>query len=214
MRALIWLALIGAGVLAAPSLRADDKAQLAAVQACRQEPAPLLRLDCYDNALANNEIPVIPQPALAGAAWQRAMTQERQRDDHSTTFLVTDSGGDNPLVVLTTPAIGVPPPRPVLMFSCVDNITRLQVALMTPVRESDGTVLLATERSSVNVGWFVRENGFLLESSRGLAGIEEIRQLFGAQRLTLTPPGASTRLTFNITGLAQEIEPLRNACHW
>lgn len=214
MRALIWLALCGVGLLTATASRADDKTQLAAALACRQEPAPLLRLDCYDKALSAPGGMIIPQPALAGVAWQRAMTQEHKRDDHSTTFLVMASGGDNPQVVLTTPAIGVPPPRPVLMFSCVDNITRLQVALTTPLREGDGAVTLSTERQRANVNWFVRENGFLLESSRGLLGIDEIKQLFGAQSLTLTAPGGNARLVFNITGLAQEIDPLREACHW
>ncbi|MCP6025837.1 type VI secretion system-associated protein TagO, partial [Klebsiella pneumoniae] len=33
--------------------------------------------------------------------------------------------GERPTVVITTPAIGHVPPRPVLMFSCVDNITRM-----------------------------------------------------------------------------------------
>ncbi|WP_058910616.1 type VI secretion system-associated protein VasI [Entomohabitans teleogrylli] len=214
MRTRVLLALSGVGLLMAAPLWADDNAQLAAVQACRSEPAPLLRLDCYDKALAAPTGATPAAPAQAGVAWQRAMAQEAQRDDRETAFLVTHSGGDNPQVVLTTPAIGVAPPRPVLMFSCVDNITRLQVALTMPVRERDGAVSLATENRRISVGWFVRENGFLLESSRGLAGIEEIKQLFGAQRLTLSLPGDASRLVFNISGLAQEIDPLRTACHW
>lgn len=214
MKKLLWLMLGAMGWLAAGSLRAEENAMLAAALACRQEPAPLLRLDCYDRALAQNGVVAVPSPAQAGPAWRRAMNQERGRNDHSLAFLISDRGGDNPLVVLTTPAIGIPPPRPVLMFSCIDNITRLQVALSAPVQEGDGRVLLATEKNSLSLRWFVRENGFLLESSRGLAGIQQIRQLFGAQRLTLTPQNGATSLTFNITGLAQEIEPLRKACHW
>lgn len=214
MKKLLWLMLSGIGLLAANSLQAEENRALMAARACRQESSPLLRLDCYDQALAENGSAIIPQSVQTGPAWQRAMDQERRREDHSTTFLLGNSGGENPLVVLTTPAIGVPPPRPVLMFSCIDNITRLQVALTAPVAASNGDVALATEKTSVGMRWFVRENGYLLESSRGLAGIQEIRQLFGAQRLTLTPKEAKTRLTFNISGLAQEIEPLRKACHW
>ncbi len=45
-------------------------------------------------------------------------------------------------MVITTLAIGHVPPRPVLMFSCVDNITRMQVALMHPLDVHDIAVTL------------------------------------------------------------------------
>lgn len=205
---LVCIALSGALV---NSAEADT---LSAALACRQESAPLLRLDCYDRALSADKQTLSPLPTQLGIAWQRAMMQEQKRDDHSTAFMVSNTEGDNPQVVLTTPAIGMPPPRPVLVFSCVDNITRLQIALTAPLKEGDGAALLTTERTRFSLGWFVRENGYLLEASRGLAGIDEIQKLFGAQTLTLTLQGSSMRLVFNISDLAQAIEPLKNACHW
>ncbi len=56
----------------------------------------------------------------------------------------------------------------------------------------------------------------LLESSRGLSGIDEIKQLFGAKTLTVDTgaDNAAGKLTFNIDGLARAIAPLRDACHW
>ncbi|STM20743.1 type VI secretion-associated protein [Escherichia coli] len=62
----------------------------------------------------------------------------------------------------------------------------------------------------------MRENGTLLESSRGLSGIDEIKQLFGAKRWTVDTgaDNAAGKLTFNIDGLARAIAPLRDACHW
>ena len=118
-------------------------------------------------------------------------------------------------MIITTPAIGSLPPRPVLMLSCVDNITRMQVALASPRQESDIPVTLKTEEGVFRSRWFVRENGFLLEASRGLSGIDEIKQLFGAETLTLeTGNGGAGQLTFNIDGLAQTLAPLREACHW
>uniref|UniRef100_UPI0015ECAF2D type VI secretion system-associated protein TagO n=1 Tax=Citrobacter freundii TaxID=546 RepID=UPI0015ECAF2D len=64
--------------------------------------------------------------------------------------------------------IGSLPPRPVLMFSCVDNITRMQVALSASRQEHDIPVTLKTESGQFRSRWFVRENGYLLEASRGL----------------------------------------------
>ncbi|EKI0251993.1 type VI secretion system-associated protein TagO [Enterobacter asburiae] len=198
----------------------DAQAMVTAMLACRKEPAALERLDCYDRILAP-----VPAQGFAGAlvkarydgeSWTRALAQERQRTDNSTELLITRSEGGHPTVIITTPAIGSLPPRPVLMFSCVDNITRMQVALASPRRENDIPVKLVTDRSQFRSRWFVRENGSLLEASRGLLGIDEIKQLFGAKTLTLDTgtDSAAGKLTFNIDGLAQTITPLREACHW
>ncbi len=196
-----------------PAPQAEGDAQkLALVMRCRNESSPLLRLDCYDHALSSASGEKNGQ-ILAGPAWQRAMQQEKGRADHSTTFLISEGEGANPQVVLTTPAIGVPPPRPVLMLSCIDNITRLQVALAGPQR--DGAVTLIADHDRFDVQWFLRENGYLLESSRGLAGIDEIKRLMSAQTLTIDGAGSGfPRLTFNISQLTPALKPLRNACHW
>ena len=189
------------------------------LHACRKEPAALERLDCYDRLLD----PVHPEGftgALVkaqspGEAWQRAVKQEKQRTEHNTAFLVTQSEGEPPSVIITTPAIGSIPPRPVLMFSCVDNITRMQVAWPHPRQDSDLAVTLITDTGAFRTHWFVRENGYLLDASRGLSGIDEIKQLVGAKTLTIdTGTGAAEKLTFSIAGLAQTITPLRDACHW
>ncbi|STJ13242.1 putative type VI secretion system protein [Escherichia coli] len=66
----------------------------------------------------------------------------KRRQGNTTGLLVTQVPGERPTVVITTPAIGHVPPRPVLMFSCVDNITRMQVALMHPLDVHDIAVTL------------------------------------------------------------------------
>ena len=153
---------------------------------------------------------------FVGEAWTRATEQEKRREGNTTELLVTQVPGERPTVVITTPAIGHVPPRPVLMFSCVDNITRMQVALMHPLDVHDIAVTLNADNRALRSHWFVRENGTLLESSRGLSGIDEIKQLFGAKTLTVDTgaDNAAGKLTFNIDGLARAIAPLRDACHW
>lgn len=193
------------------SIEADTH-KLALVMSCRSEASPLVRLDCYDNALSTVAGKKSHQ-VNTGPAWQRAMDQEKGRTDHSAPFLVTEGKGENPTIVVTTPAIGVPAPRPVLMFSCIDNITRLQIALISP--QKDTSVTLTADNDRFGVQWFPRENGYLLESSRGLAGIDEIKRVMSAK--TLTIDGSSSgfpRLTFNISQLTQVLKPLRIACHW
>jgi type VI secretion system protein VasI len=197
-----------------------DAATLKAMQACRIEPATLVRLDCYDRVLTPH------YPGFAGAltkaqqqgeAWLRAFDQEAERNDHSTEFLVRQTEGEHPSVIITTPALGNLPPRPVLMISCIDNITRMQIALPEPLK-SEPNLTITTEKIRLNAHWFLRENDSLLESSRGLAGIDEIKQLFGARTLTVSmnsPAGTPINsLTFSIADLESTLKPMRAACHW
>lgn len=207
-----------ATMLAAPA-SADAQATLQAMQSCRQEAAALERLDCYDRILAPEQpgfSGALVKASYLGEAWTRATEQEKRREGNTTELLVTQVPGERPTVVITTPAIGHVPPRPVLMFSCVDNITRMQVALMHPLDVHDIAVTLNADNRALRSHWFVRENGTLLESSRGLSGIDEIKQLFGAKTLTVDTgaDNAAGKLTFNIDGLARAIAPLRDACHW
>ncbi|EAM8937386.1 type VI secretion system-associated protein TagO [Salmonella enterica] len=199
---------------------ADAQATLNAMTACRKEPAALERLDCYDHILAPEQpegfAGALAKARYEGEAWKRAFEQEKQRPDNSTALMITQTPGERPTVIITTPAIGNVPPRPVLMFSCVDNITRMQVALIHAMTPNDIDITLTTDTGRFQSHWFIRENGTLLESSRGLSGIDEIKQLFGAKTLTIdTGTGsAAGKLTFNIDGLAKTIAPLRDACHW
>lgn len=196
------------------------EATLKAMLTCRAEPASLVRLDCYDHALAP-QYPgfsgALKKAQLQGEAWMRAYNQELQRDDHSTTFITRQTEGERPSVVITTPALGSVPPRPVLMFSCIDNITRMQIALPEPLKSAPN-LSITTEKTHLNVHWFLRESDSLLESSRGLAGIDEIKQLFAAQTLTVDIAGQSEpslhAMTFAITNLEKTLEPMRAACHW
>lgn len=206
-------------LITSPVFAGDEQVTLEAMSACRKEPAALERLDCYDRILAPQSdsgfAGALVKARYDGEARKRAFEQEAQRADNSTALLLTRTEGEHPTVVITTPAIGSLPPRPVLMFSCVDNITRMQVALSASRQEHDIPVTLKTESGAFRSRWFVRENGFLLEASRGLSGIDEIKQLFGARTLTLeTGNGGAGQLTFNIDGLAQTLAPLREACHW
>lgn len=193
---------------------------LQAMQTCRLKSAALERLDCYDQQLAPASSGrfdgALVKARYQGEAWTQATDQEKRREGNTTGLLVVQTPGEHPTVVITTPAIGSVPPRPILMFSCKDNITRMQVALTHPLDVHDIAVTLNADGRIFNSRWFVRENGVLLESSRGLSGIGEIKQLFGATALTVETGADSVagKLTFDITGLARAIDPLRDACHW
>lgn len=187
-----------------------------AMEQCRHEKAALDRLDCYDSAWGNN--PNLPQgKQKGGVAWERAIEQESTRTNNSISLLTksynTEEG--NPIIIITTPALGHKDPRPVLMFSCIDNITRLQIALISPTDKRDTYVEISTDKNKFETRWFFRENGFLLEASRGLEGISEIQRLFKANTIKIKSNVKDINgLTFNIQNLEYEIKSLRTACHW
>lgn len=187
------------------------------IHQCRNIPSILERVHCYDNIKISSKphtLIQVPQN-LAGIVWQRAQNQEKYRDNKNIHFIHSET--DNPQsFILTTPALGYVSQRPILMLSCIDNITRLQVA--SPVSFGNQGILgvkLVTENTEQSSQWFLRENGFVLEASRGLDGIKEIQKLFHSGQLKIQiESDVFKELVFNIENLSEEIKPLRAMCHW
>lgn len=191
--------------------KADSQALTQALSECRLESSQLIRLACYDKIIADSSVATDIDSSQMGKAWRQAMEHEMHREDNSAGFLVTVPETGDYSVIMTIPAIGFAPPRPVMMISCIDNITRLQVAL--PRQQEAGSVMLTTDKTQFTADWFLRENGYVLESSRGIPGIDEIKRLLNGEKLTLKLAN-NDRLTFNISEMSEEIKPLRAACHW
>lgn len=218
----ISFVIVGSGFMFSSTILADTQKPSSAeetlkvMKVCRQEKSSLDRLDCYDNVWKVHE-PAGSDKMNGGVAWQRAMENEQSRE-HSTLSLLSkayNTEGGNPMIIITTPALGYKGARPVLMLSCIDNITRLQIAMITPSDKRDINVEISTEKTQFETRWFFRENGFLLEASRGLEGISEIQRLFKSNTLRIKSNSSTINgLTFNIKNLEQEIKPLRVACHW
>ena len=211
---IILMSLWGSLALAAP----DDAAKLKLLTECANDPSAFGRLDCYDQILRPE---VLVQQTTATSikhvpAWDWAYELEKKRTStNETAFLSSNSGGDNPRVLITTPALGRQPPRPILLFSCVDNITRIQVILVDPIRSGSNNITLKTNHGAIKTQWFIRDNGYVFEGSRGLPGIQEIQQLINAEKLTLeSDDPVLDGLVFNLSTLPQAIAPLRSACHW
>lgn len=150
-------ALLVTATASASAEKTDSQALTQALSECRLESSQLIRLACYDKIIADSSVETDLDSSKMGKAWRQAMEHEMHREDNSAGFLVTvPETGDYP-VIMTIPAIGFAPPRPVMMISCIDNITRLQVAL--PCQQEAGSVMLTTDKTQFTAGWFLRENG-------------------------------------------------------
>lgn len=197
----------------------SDQSLIRMMTVCQTEQSPLLRLDCYDQAMAtrggaNPDFAKMPQK-LSSESAQLAINQETQRDKTSTEFIVTKKDGIYPTIVISTIALGVKPPRPILAFSCVDNITRMQLIFSSPLSSKKTDLTLQTEKTTFSSHWFMRDNGYVLETSRGLPGIDEIKRLLNSNELSIKSSNKEVNgLSFSINALNKAIVPLRTECRW
>lgn len=158
-----------------------DAHQLALLMNCRSENSPLVRLDCYDNALSEASGDN-PGQVQAGPAWQRAMAQEKAAaitdgiPDKRWAGQQPAGGADHASDRCAATAASADAELHRQHYPFADRLGR-------PAK--DGAVTLMADSDRFNVQWFLRENGYLLESSRGLAGIDEIKRLMSAQTLTI-----------------------------
>lgn len=195
---------------------ANEQPLVDALLLCKQESSPLLRLDCYDNIMKyDGTLPSKPAQLLTSKGAQLAIDQESKRGENTTQFIVTEQNMENPTIVITTIALGMKPPRPILAFSCIDNITRMQLIFTSPLKSKITDLTLKTDKTEFQSSWFIRDNGYIFEASRGLPGIKEIQQLLQSNTLAIKSNNKEINgLNFSISGLNNAIVPLRTACRW
>ena len=176
-------------------------------QACRDEAAPLVRLACYD-ALGKTEqmASAAVGTQIRAASWQAIWQQEQGRQDASPLFLLArDEAQDE--VRLTRPALR----GATLAIGCAHNITYLRVRLDAPGVGDEVSMLL--DGRPLSGSWFVRDRGWLLEFGRGLPAIATLQAWRQHGQLTLVG-SQGARLLFDLSGLAQALQPVREQCRW
>lgn len=205
-----WGLLIFA-VLGSPAVLADEhQAMLESALACVDETSRLERLGCYDDVFktANSTLEDRELPDL----WYAIERQEEDRDSDNLGLLVEQTGDD---VLMSVPALGTTPPRPIMVMACEKQITRFQLHLPEPIDSARVDLQLGTHSANVRQQWRVRDGGHVINGGRGLPAIETLRQLLSANEVTINSDVASLDgLRFDITGLRQLIQPLREACRW
>jgi|GEM_PF-667391 len=199
---------------------------------CRGQSSVALRLVCYDQisltsltkspiALTNIKEPKsMPNNDIKRSSVSlKAIELERRRTTQNSNFLVMQNLGDiSPEIIITAVSsvvINDDVAPPILVFSCVDKITRLQIVLFAPVNYPASSLVLKMNNERLKTDWFIRDGGYLLEYSRGLLGVNLIKKLMQNDILVIEHEGGTLNgATFNLTNLAQEIVPLRKACAW
>lgn len=194
----------------APSQADEQNALLKSAQTCAEETSRLERLNCYDALFLEATISVDEDelPAL----WRAIERQETARPDDNVGPMVHEAGDS---VLISVPALGTTPPRPIMVMACERLITRFQLHLPTPINVARVDLQLTGSGRVVQQQWRVRDGGRVISGGRGLPAIDTLRQLLDAEEVTLQSDVAELDgLRFNVAGLRQEIIPLREACRW
>lgn len=199
---------------------------------CITEPARLKRLACFDllfgtsltvSKLENAHF-FMPQ------IWQRAIDNEAQRSEEKG-FSVHQVDEDDPSagIWMTISALpraslgtsstrlqgdGVIYKRPILILSCIDNISRVELALPKANLALKASVT-NDNRKRVTHDWLMDEQGWVFRTGRGLVAIEVMKSFISSSTTKLrSDVEAINGLQFDTEDLHRAITPLREACRW
>lgn len=208
-----WLtySLLIAGALVSHPIQASEHSALVErAHACAEESSRLDRLNCYDSVF--QAVDPVNESGEMPALWYAIERQEASRSSDNVGLIVQASGDD---VFISVPALGTTPPRPILVIACEKLITRFQLHLPAPLSDARVDLQLGGNGGSVQQQWRIRDGGQVLSGGRGLPAIDTLRQLLSASEVTLRSDVSTLDgLRFDVAGLRQEIQPLRNACRW
>ncbi|WP_249977523.1 type VI secretion system-associated protein VasI [Vreelandella olivaria] len=197
-------------LISSPLQAEEYGALLERAQVCAEASSRLERLNCYDAIF--QEVPLTDEDAELPDLWHAIERQEGERRDDNVGLIVQQAGDD---VLISVPALGTTPPRPILVMACEKLITRFQLHVPVPINDARVDVQLTGNGSVVQQQWRVRDGGRVVSGGRGLPAIDTLRQLLDASEVTLrSEVAALDGLRFDVTGLRQEIQPLREACRW
>ncbi|WP_137170280.1 type VI secretion system-associated protein VasI [Marinomonas sp. FW-1] len=186
----------------------NDSELLKKAARCTEEAMNFARLTCFDEVFSTPaHIPVINDKP---DAWLRAKASEMARVGNNDPMLTLD--GDDKWI--TVPAVNKDSGElfPALIFSCINNISRLEMAL--PNELEDGRVDVTFGDSSAQL-WRSDDTGFLISSGRGFIAINQIKTILSSSSLVVRSNSPSIDgLQFNTNKLNDTIKPLRKQCGW
>ncbi|WBA16793.1 type VI secretion system-associated protein VasI [Salinivibrio proteolyticus] len=193
--------------------------QLEQAQQCRVVPSRLDRLACFDRVfntqlsasdVAEEHATQKPQQ------WRRAMDAANAKAPQ--TWSLTEQGeGRGSSAWITLQANNVrtrfkASEQPVLMLSCIDNLSRIELMLPEPI--DDGRVKMTFPQGQTQY-WRSDDVGVVLSSSRGLPAIRLMKSLSSQDQLVIRSNSRYVDgLRFDTAPLNNTIHALRERCGW
>ncbi|MDC5803557.1 type VI secretion system-associated protein VasI [Vibrio europaeus] len=185
--------------------------QLEKAQQCTSVSERLDRLSCFDEVF---QTPTVSNLAVKHddrpPAWHTAFESSKGNEPLNVVEKGTEKEGDAWVTVTAKHADGVP--SPVLMMSCINKISRIELALPQAMEDARIRVSVA---GGPNQSWRSDDIGVLFSSARGVPAISMMKVMSRESRLTLRSNSPVVDgLQFDTTGLSQALKPLRSRCGW
>lgn len=188
---------------------------------CTSETRRLERLACFDQVfgtpLAEPVAGAVPGTQVnlrpASSRWRQAYAQAEA--DASTGGVQYRDTGQAAGLLVTVPALGAQPPRPLLALQCHNNITELTLMLPEPLEAERVNIGLGTSENTGQNAWRVRDNGYVLSIGRGLPAIRAVKAIERETDIRVFSQNSPIDgLLFDLTGFGDAIRPLRKRCGW
>lgn len=188
-------------------------------QQCRAVPSRLDRLACFDRVF-NTQMPessdVIENAVQKPQQWLRAVDAANASAPQA--WSLTEQGeGRGSSAWITLQANNVrtrfkASEQPVLMLSCIDNLSRIELMLPEPI--DDGRVKVSFPGGHTQY-WRSGDVGIVLSSSRGLPAIRLMKSLIGRDSFVIRSNSEYIDgLRFDTAPLNNTIQALRERCGW
>ncbi|MGF1873285.1 type VI secretion system-associated protein VasI [Photobacterium indicum] len=205
---------------------------------CTQIEGRLERLNCFDNAL-HTPVGHIEASALIAevlampAAWERAVRGEKNRTVKSG-FNLIYADPDNLTSSMWATAVakgtyqsdpasvsipllsenGQAISRSILMLSCFDDISRVEIVLPEATRSARMAITIPGDHALTQT-WISDDAGVVIRTGRGMPAVRAMKAMLSAPQLVIRSDlPAVDGLYFDTTDLRNTIKPLRKACSW
>ncbi|WP_417515537.1 type VI secretion system-associated protein VasI [Marinobacter sp.] len=117
--------------------------------------------------------------------------------------------------VVTVPALGAQPPRPLLVLQCHKNITELTFMLPEPLDAERVNIGLGSSEAVGKSAWRVRDSGYVLSIGRGLPAIRAVKAIGVETDIRVFSENSRIDgLLFDLTGFEKAVRPIRENCGW
>ncbi|MCG9649420.1 type VI secretion system-associated protein TagO [Vibrio brasiliensis] len=211
LKYLVLLAAMSGFTFSANAGQQSDDSLVIKGQQCSLISERLERLSCFDAVFqtptASNRSTISDDKPQA---WHTAFDTADGNAPLSIVENGSDKEGDAWLTLTANHAEG--DSAPVLMMSCINKISRIELAL--PQAIEDGRIRVSIA-GGPNQSWRSDDIGVLFSSARGLPAISMMKVMSRQARLTLRSNSQVVDgLQFDTTGLNQALKPLRTKCGW
>lgn len=192
---------------------ANESTTLLEAKKCSEVDARLERLDCFDNVFNTSAPEIISLEEIKPEIWSRGIELEKNREVGNKKALVSTLSPKNDLDVwVTLPSINNGKNSAILMMSCINNISRIDILLSEKIAQARINLYANSFKS---MQWKTDDTGFILSSARGVFAISLMKEISLLPELELRSDVKSINgLKFNTDGLSSILVPLRKRCQW